>query len=221
MDLVQRLLTETVGSHPRVLTTPPPAIFLRAFVIMPCSGKSRVCAPSARSDATAHELLLQIDQVFRQHAIAIPFPQQDVHLRSADATLVIQPMSNGYETVAAHTELPLAVSNNTCSRCVSARLLSSSLCYTIAYSAAAGAAESMEEIHAQTPVRTTSYNTRQARWGARTTAGLLGVLGLLACLAGCTDLILWSALSLRTPWLGTKRASLTVHIFISASRPNT
>jgi hypothetical protein len=29
-----------------------------------------------------------------------------VHLRSADATLVIQSMSNGYETVAAHTEPP-------------------------------------------------------------------------------------------------------------------
>jgi hypothetical protein len=56
--------------------------------------------------ATAHKLLLQIDQVFCQHAIAIPFPQQDVRLRSVDATLVISPMSNGHETVAAHTELP-------------------------------------------------------------------------------------------------------------------
>jgi hypothetical protein len=29
-----------------------------------------------------------------------------VHLRSADATLVIQPTSNGYTDVAAHTEQP-------------------------------------------------------------------------------------------------------------------
>jgi potassium efflux system protein len=107
MDLVQRLLTETVGSHPRVLTTPPPAIFLRAFGDHALQWEISCFVPRPQDRTpTAHELLLQIDQVFRQHAIAIPFPQQDVHLRSADATLVIQPMSNGYETVAAHTELP-------------------------------------------------------------------------------------------------------------------
>jgi potassium efflux system protein len=107
LDLVQRLLTETVGSHPRVLTTPPPAIFLRAFGDHALQWEISCFVPRPQDrTATAHELLLQIDQVFRQHAIAIPFPQQDVHLRSADATLVIQPMSNGHETVAAHTELP-------------------------------------------------------------------------------------------------------------------
>jgi potassium efflux system protein len=107
MDLVQRLLTETVSGHPRVLTTPPPAIFLRAFGDHALQWEISCFVPRPQDrTATAHDLLLQIDQVFRQHAITIPFPQQDVHLRSADATLVIQPMSNGYETVAAHTEPP-------------------------------------------------------------------------------------------------------------------
>jgi small-conductance mechanosensitive channel len=107
MDLVQRLLTETVSSHPRVLTTPPPTIFLRAFGDHALQWEISCFVPRPQDrTATAHDLLLQIDQVFRQHAIAIPFPQQDVHLRSADATLVIQPISNGYETVAAHTEPP-------------------------------------------------------------------------------------------------------------------
>ncbi|HSX82596.1 MAG TPA: mechanosensitive ion channel domain-containing protein, partial [Candidatus Saccharimonadia bacterium] len=92
LDLVQRLLTETVGSHPRVLTTPPPAIFLRAFGDHALQWEISCFVPRPQDrTATAHDLLLQIDQVFRQHAIAIPFPQQDVHLRSADATLVIQP----------------------------------------------------------------------------------------------------------------------------------
>jgi potassium-dependent mechanosensitive channel len=107
LDLVQRLLTETVGSHPRVLTTPPPAIFLRAFGDHALQWEISCFVPRPQDrTTTAHDLLLQIDQVFRQHAIAIPFPQQDVHLRSADATLVIQPTSNGYETVAAHPEPP-------------------------------------------------------------------------------------------------------------------
>ena len=107
MDLVKRLLTETVSSHPRVLTTPPPAIFLRTFGDHALQWEISCFVPRPQDrTATAHDLLLQIDQVFRQHAIVMPFPQQDVHLRSADATLVIQPMSNGYETVAAHTEAP-------------------------------------------------------------------------------------------------------------------
>ena len=107
LDLVQRLLTETVSSHPRVLTTPPPAIFLRAFGDHALQWDISCFVPRPQDrTTTAHDLLLQIDQVFRQHAIVIPFPQQDVHLRSADATLVIQSTSNGYETVAAHTEPP-------------------------------------------------------------------------------------------------------------------
>ena len=107
MDLVQRLLTEIVSSHPRVLTTPPPAIVLRAFGDHALQWEISCFVPRPQDrTTTAHDLLLQIDQVFRQHAIVIPFPQQDVHLRSADATLVIQSMSNGYETVAAHTEPP-------------------------------------------------------------------------------------------------------------------
>jgi potassium efflux system protein len=105
LDLVQRLLTETVGSHPRVLTTRPPAIFLRAFGDHALQWEISCFVPRPQDRTpTAHELLLQIDRVFRQHAIAIPFPQQDVHLRSADAALLIQPMSNGYETVTAHAE---------------------------------------------------------------------------------------------------------------------
>jgi len=27
-----------------------------------------------------HQLLLEIDQVFREHAVVIPFPQRDVHI---------------------------------------------------------------------------------------------------------------------------------------------
>jgi small-conductance mechanosensitive channel len=107
LDLVQRLLTEIVSSHPRVLMTPPPAIFLRAFGEHALQWEISCFVPRPQDrTATAHDLLLQIDQVFRQHAIVIPFPQQDIHLRSADATLAVQSTSNGYETVAVHAEPP-------------------------------------------------------------------------------------------------------------------
>jgi small-conductance mechanosensitive channel len=104
---VKRLLTETVSGHPRVLTTPAPTVVLLAFGAHALQWEITCFVPRPQDrGTTAHDLLLQIDQVFRQHDIVMPFPQQDVHLRSADATLVIQPVSNGYAAVAAHPEQP-------------------------------------------------------------------------------------------------------------------
>jgi len=103
MDLVKRVLTETVSSHPRVLTTPPPAVFLHAFGDSALQWEIWCFVPQPQDrPITASELLLQIEQAFRQHGIVMPFPQQDIHVRSADATLVIQPVGNGYSGVAAH-----------------------------------------------------------------------------------------------------------------------
>jgi small-conductance mechanosensitive channel len=32
-----------------------------------------------------HELLMEIDRVFREHKVEIPFPQRDVHVKSGKA----------------------------------------------------------------------------------------------------------------------------------------
>lgn len=105
LDLVKRLLTEMVRSHPRVLTTPSPSVLLCAFGQHALQWEIGCFVPRPQDrPTTAHDLLLQIDQMFRQHHISIPFPQQDVHLRSADAALVIQPMGNGYTAVAARAD---------------------------------------------------------------------------------------------------------------------
>lgn len=105
MDLVKRVLTETVSSHPRVLTTPPPAVFLHAFGDSALQWEIWCFVPRPQDrPTTASELLLQIDQTFRQHGIVMPFPQQDIHLRSADAALVIQPLGNGYSGAGLHAE---------------------------------------------------------------------------------------------------------------------
>lgn len=106
-DLVKRLLTETVSSHPRVLTTPPPTVLLHAFGAHALQWEVSCFVPRPQDrPTTAHDLLLQIEQTFRQQGIVMPFPQQDIHLRSADAALVIQPAGNGYSGVAAHAEEP-------------------------------------------------------------------------------------------------------------------
>jgi small-conductance mechanosensitive channel len=31
-----------------------------------------------------HELLMEIDRVFRENGVEIPFPQRDVHIKTAD-----------------------------------------------------------------------------------------------------------------------------------------
>src|SRR5216683_3346874 len=67
---------------------------------------------------------------------------------------------------------PLAVSNNACLLACFPSAVASSLCYTIAYSAAAyRCCHNMEEVYAQTPVRTASYDTRQARSGSTHSGG--------------------------------------------------
>lgn len=97
LELVLRLLTAIVVGHPRVLASPAPEVLMRSF------GESAlqwelscfVARPQERLVVT-HDLLLQIDRTFRAHQISMPFPQYDLHLRSADAALLVQPMpTNG------------------------------------------------------------------------------------------------------------------------------
>lgn len=44
---------------------------------------------------TAHEILLRIDDAFRQHGVDIPFPQRDVHVRSVAAAIEVRPLDSG------------------------------------------------------------------------------------------------------------------------------
>jgi potassium efflux system protein len=97
MDLVKRLLTEAVQSHAHVLTTPPPRVLLRAFGDSALQWEVWCFVPRPQDRlTTAHDLLLQINQLFTQHAIEIPFPQQDVHVRSVDAAWGMQASGNGH-----------------------------------------------------------------------------------------------------------------------------
>jgi potassium efflux system protein len=102
LELVKRLLTEAVVSHPRVLKYPPPAVLLRAFGDSSLAWEIWCFVPKPEGRVTAaHDLLLQIDQTFRQHGITIPFPQHDLHLRSADTAIEVRPQGNGYASAPA------------------------------------------------------------------------------------------------------------------------
>lgn len=83
VELVRRLLLETVRAHPEVLTDPRPFVRFVAF------GDSSLdfelffwseqiwLIENIRSD-----LRFSIDHAFRTHNVTIPFPQRDLHLKS-------------------------------------------------------------------------------------------------------------------------------------------
>ena len=81
--LVETLLTETLATHPDVLTKPAPKVFFIEF------GDSSlnflifawVDSPSKRL-TTLSDLHFAIDEAFRKHDVEIPFPQRDLHVRS-------------------------------------------------------------------------------------------------------------------------------------------
>ena len=98
--IVQALLVETATRHPEVLAEPPPVAPLIAF------GASSIdfLILAWVEDATikgkvASELRLQIWDALEANGIEIPYPQQDIHIRSGvlplDASQHTPPMATG------------------------------------------------------------------------------------------------------------------------------
>jgi potassium efflux system protein len=97
LELVKRLLTQVVINHPKVLRYPAPEVLFRAFGESSLDWEVRCMVPTPRDRFTIpNDLLLQIDQVFREHGVEIPFPQRDLHLRSVDASIELHASGNGY-----------------------------------------------------------------------------------------------------------------------------
>jgi potassium efflux system protein len=88
MTLVKRLLTEVVMQHPKVLRYPAPEVLFCGFGDSSLDWEVRFMVPNPRDRyMLANDVLLQIDQAFREHGVQIPFPQRDLHLKSVDAAV--------------------------------------------------------------------------------------------------------------------------------------
>ena len=84
--LVCRLLEESAKQSAGVLDTPRSAAFFMGFGASSLDFELRVFLVNADVLASArHDLLMAIDRKFRAAGVEIPFPQQDLHLRSVDA----------------------------------------------------------------------------------------------------------------------------------------
>ncbi|MCO4773158.1 MAG: mechanosensitive ion channel, partial [Deltaproteobacteria bacterium] len=94
---VEKLLLDAMSADPRVLRKPKPTVRFDGFgassldfVMLPW-----IDNPEDRF-IVASSLRHAVDRVFREHSIEIPFPQQDLHLRSGDASLKVA-LENGFE----------------------------------------------------------------------------------------------------------------------------
>jgi small-conductance mechanosensitive channel len=81
---VRDLLEEIALRNPEVLRDPPPRAFLRAFGDSTINFDLRVSSQSGTQHPwqLQSDLMIEIARVFRERKIDMPFPQQDIHVRS-------------------------------------------------------------------------------------------------------------------------------------------
>lgn len=81
---VERLLYEAAKESPQVLEDPTPVVLFVAFGESSLDFELRCFVTGPRALITArHALLMEIDRKFRASGVEIPFPQRDLHLRTA------------------------------------------------------------------------------------------------------------------------------------------
>ncbi|NOS87542.1 MAG: mechanosensitive ion channel [Methylococcaceae bacterium] len=80
--LAHKVILDTVLSTPLVLTEPAPSVLLMGFGDNALNFSIRVFVSelSNRLPVT-HDLHIRLEKALREHAIAIPFPQRDLHIR--------------------------------------------------------------------------------------------------------------------------------------------
>ncbi|SEA01009.1 Small-conductance mechanosensitive channel [Desulfuromusa kysingii] len=92
LEKVLTILTEVSDQHPLVLKKPKPSPLFVQFGDSSLDFELRVWISNIdnRPDVK-NELLLAIDRRFREAEVEIPFPQQDLHLRSVDSGILPTP----------------------------------------------------------------------------------------------------------------------------------
>jgi len=84
VDRVSKILTEIVESTPNVLTHPPFRVVLHEFGASSLDFQIRAFSQIADRVELMNTMKFEILRRFRKAGIEIPFPQQDLHLRSVD-----------------------------------------------------------------------------------------------------------------------------------------
>jgi small-conductance mechanosensitive channel len=93
LDQVRRLLLGIAAEHPKVLRDPPPEVFFADFGDSALNLELAVWTEEMTTAPRRlrSELNFAIEKQLREHQIEIPFPQRDLHLRSAPLILQSAP----------------------------------------------------------------------------------------------------------------------------------
>ncbi len=85
--LAQRLMLQATEGHPRILPDPKPVCWITAFTLSAIEHEIRIWIDDPESGVTnvQGEVLLRIWELFREHGVALPREQQDVHVRTLPA----------------------------------------------------------------------------------------------------------------------------------------
>jgi small-conductance mechanosensitive channel len=82
---VKEVLLQSAKQHPLVLSTPDPQVFLTSFGNSAINFELLVWINRPQDQfVLKSDLNFAIELAFRRHNITIPFPQQDLHIRSAE-----------------------------------------------------------------------------------------------------------------------------------------
>jgi small-conductance mechanosensitive channel len=83
LPLAQKLMIEAAGSSKRVLASPRPNVWLRAFAENGVEHDVMVwiADPEAGVGNVQSEILNRLWELFKEHGIAVPYPQRDLHVK--------------------------------------------------------------------------------------------------------------------------------------------
>jgi len=85
VERVQGVMLAAVRAIPDVLTEPAPSVFFVGFGDSALNFEIRTFVDSVdKRLRVRHEIHVAVDRALREAGVEIPFPQRDVHIRSAD-----------------------------------------------------------------------------------------------------------------------------------------
>ena len=89
VQLVKELLIKAAKSHPSVLINPPVSVLFEDFGDSSLNFKVVfTLSDSFKAQFPQSDIRFEIDRLFREHKISIPFPQRDLHIYSNAQELV-------------------------------------------------------------------------------------------------------------------------------------
>jgi len=100
-EKVVRIMEEIADANDGVVDQPAPRVRMRGFGDSSLNFEllAWIGAPEQRG-LVMHQLLMEIDRQFREQGVEIPFPQRDLHVRSAAAKLKIAELESTAEATA-------------------------------------------------------------------------------------------------------------------------